>query len=101
MTAATKLSTLSQVEIDNALTQLPGWQVTSSGVAINKQFKFKDYAAALVFVNALSPHAEEANHHPDMTLGWGYVGITLTTHDAGGVTENDIALAKTINGLQK
>ncbi len=99
MTAVTKPSTLSHVEIETALAKIPGWDITPSGNAINKHFKFADYAGALDFVNKLSEHAEAANHHPDITLGWGYVGVTLTTHDAGGVTENDIKLAHLIDGL--
>lgn len=75
------------------LTDLPGWQLDQAGKAIHKDYKFKNFVEALDFVNKLGAVAEEHNHHPDLTLGWGYVGVTFTTHDAGGLRPADFMMA--------
>ncbi|HET6330810.1 MAG TPA: 4a-hydroxytetrahydrobiopterin dehydratase [Holophagaceae bacterium] len=67
--------------------------------ALLREVKTKDFMTSFRIVEAITPVAEAANHHPDLELGWGYVRIRLTTHDAGGVTEKDHALAKQIDGL--
>ena len=67
--------------------------------ALHREVKTKDFMTAFNLVSALVPLAEGANHHPDLELGWGYVRITLTTHDAGGVTAKDHALAHQIDGV--
>lgn len=64
-----------------------------------KEFNFPDFKAALAFVDKVGELAEKANHHPDIELGWGRVRISLTTHDAGGITERDRALAREIDSL--
>lgn len=60
------------------------------------EFKFGDFTHALNFVNQIGVLAEKANHHPDISFGWGYVGVSLTTHSEGGVTAKDQELAKEI-----
>jgi len=91
---------LNQAEIDAALSDLEGWSLT--GAAIEKEFVFKDFAAALAFVNAVGAKAEEADHHPDILLhGWNKVRITLSTHSAGGLTDFDIRLAREIESLPR
>ncbi|HTL97517.1 MAG TPA: 4a-hydroxytetrahydrobiopterin dehydratase [Holophagaceae bacterium] len=67
--------------------------------ALRREVKTKDFMTSFRIVEAITPLAETANHHPDLELGWGYVRIKLTTHDAGGVTEKDHALAKQIDGV--
>lgn len=67
--------------------------------ALHREIKTPDYVTAFSLVAALTPLAEKAGHHPDLELGWGYVRIKLTTHDAGGVTDKDHALAKAIDQL--
>lgn len=67
--------------------------------ALHREVKTPDFVTAFTIVAALTPLAEKAGHHPDLELGWGYVRIKLTTHDAGGVTEKDHALAKQIDEL--
>ena len=68
--------------------------------ALVRELKFDDFAAAMVFVNAVAQVAEAANHHPDILIhGWNRVRLTLSTHSEGGLTENDFALAQTIDGL--
>ena len=76
---------------------LNDWQI--DGTMLKKQLKFKNFAAALDFVNQIGAFAEAADHHPDITFGWGYAEIALTTHDRGGITDVDVALAGKIDSL--
>ena len=70
------------------------------GEALVRDFKFEDFAAAMVFVNRVAEIAEERNHHPDILVhGWNNVRLTLSTHSEGGVTDNDHALAEQIDAL--
>jgi 4a-hydroxytetrahydrobiopterin dehydratase len=70
------------------------------GESLVRDYKFKDFAQAVAFVNAVAGAAEEANHHPDILIhGWNNVRLTLTTHSAGKLTDNDRAMAERIDGL--
>jgi len=70
------------------------------GDALVRDFKFKDFAEAMAFVNKVADAAEERNHHPDILVhGWNNVRLTLSTHSEGGVTDNDHALAQQIDSL--
>ena len=89
---------LTSAELSDELNGLTGWE--TKGETIVKRYKFDDFATSLEFVNNVGEVAEDADHHPDITFGWGYAEIALTTHDRGGVTDVDIALAKTIEDLQ-
>ncbi len=82
-----------------ALDALPNWDLTDDRQGIRARYTFPDFAQALDFVNRVGALAETANHHPDFTLGWGYVTLTLSTHDAGGLTERDVAMAQEIKML--
>lgn len=84
-------------ELSAALSNLDGW--TADGTSIKKRQTFANFADALVFVNKVGALAEEADHHPDITFGWGYAELLLTTHDRGGVTDVDITLAAAIDLL--
>ena len=65
-----------------------------------RDYKFKDFAEAMAFVNRVAAAAEEADHHPDILVhGWNNVRLTLTTHSAGRLTDNDRAMAERIDGL--
>ena len=66
---------------------------------IHRRFEFNNFAEALAFVNQVGELAEAVNHHPNIKLGWGYVEISLTSHDAGEVTERDHELATQIDEL--
>ncbi len=83
-------------EVLESLKDLSGWTV--DGNAIKRRFEFRNFAESLEFVNRVGAIAEEADHHPDITFGWGYAEIATTTHDRGGVTDMDIALARKIEG---
>jgi 4a-hydroxytetrahydrobiopterin dehydratase len=82
---------LSDDEVTEALAKAPGWRLV--GGAITKQFRFADFKAALAFVNKVGHIAETADHHPDILVNYNRVTLTLSTHDAGGLTERDFALA--------
>ena len=72
---------------------------TRSGDALQHTFAFDDFLEAMVFVNAVASLAESAGHHPDMLVRWNKVTLTLTTHDAGGLTDLDFELAAAISGV--
>ncbi|GAA3196385.1 4a-hydroxytetrahydrobiopterin dehydratase [Actinocorallia longicatena] len=74
---------------------MDGW--TETGNALIQEWVFKDFAEAMIFVNKVAAVAEEANHHPDFHIVWNRVTLTLSTHDAGGLTEKDFALAERLN----
>ena len=92
------MSLLTSEKINNWIKEVSGWEYL--GNQIGKEFQFKDFPEALNFVNKVGAYAEEMNHHPDIFLhSWNKVKITVSTHDKGGVTENDFQLAKKINDL--
>jgi thiol peroxidase len=84
--------------IDKLLAQYRGWQLIEDKKIV-KEFKLKDFAEAKYFVDLVSVMAEEQGHHPAILLTWGKVKITLTTHAAGGLTENDFIMAKIIDEI--
>ena len=70
------------------------------GESLIRDYEFKDFAAAMAFVNQVADAAEEANHHPDILVhGWNKVRLTLTTHSEGKLTENDRAMAERIDAI--
>jgi 4a-hydroxytetrahydrobiopterin dehydratase len=91
------MSRLDNDEIESRLAQLDGW--AREGDAISKSFDRGDFMGSVALVNAIAPVAEEMNHHPDLDISWSKVGVTLTTHSAGGLTEGDFELAKKIDAL--
>jgi 4a-hydroxytetrahydrobiopterin dehydratase len=76
----------------------PVWR--QDGESLVRDYEFKDFAEAMAFVNRVADAAEEANHHPDILVhGYNNVRLTLTTHSAGKLTDNDRAMAERIDGL--
>jgi 4a-hydroxytetrahydrobiopterin dehydratase len=90
------MALLNSEMLEETLATLPGWEHDADKNALHKRYRFKDYVSAFAFVAKISLLAERQNHHPDISFGWGYVDIWLTTHDAGGVTQNDVTLALAI-----
>ena len=88
---------LTAAQIKTALQTVPDWKKKSS--IITRTFQFKDFPRAIKFVNAVAKLAEKAWHHPDLDIRWNKVTLTLTTHDAGGLTEKDFKLAKQFDRL--
>lgn len=76
-----------------------GWSFEAGGKAIVRTFKFKDFSEAFGFLARVALYAEKADHHPEFTSVWNRVDFRLTSHDAGGVTERDIKLARAIDSL--
>lgn len=88
---------LAEPQIILALGTLPDWKKT--GDVIARTFQFKDFPAAMDFTNAVAALAEQAQHHPDIDMRWNKVTLALSTHDAGGLTEKDFALARQCDAL--
>ena len=84
-------------EIAERLAGLPGWQRT--GDAIEKSFECGDFIGSVRFVDRLVQPAEAMNHHPDVTISWATVTVTISTHSEGGLTANDFELAAQVDGL--
>ncbi len=82
---------LSDAEIAERLTRLPGWE--RQGDEIRRTFSFADFKHAVAFVNRVAEHAEAMDHHPDIDIRYSKVTLTLSTHDAGGLTARDFDLA--------
>jgi 4a-hydroxytetrahydrobiopterin dehydratase len=76
-----------------------GWSLSGDGKALERSYRFKDLSEAFAFLTRVAMHAEKVDHHPEFTNVWNRVDFRLTTHDAGGVTDRDVELAKAINGL--
>ena len=88
---------MSEAMLDRARTELPGWQV--EGQHLVARWRFPDFSSALAAAVRVGMEAERAAHHPDLSLGWGYLQVSLTTHDAGGLTTPDLDLAVRIQVL--
>ena len=86
---------LSKSQIEEQLSRLPDWY--QHGGAIQKKYTFGSFLEAIAFINAIVPLAEAADHHPEIHTVYNSVTITLATHDAGGITEKDVALAQRID----
>ena len=91
------MATLTDDEIRAALADLPGWELGDG--EITREFRLDSFGGAIAFVVRLSYAAEAANHHPDLDIRYSRVGVTLSTHSAGGVTAKDLELARTIEGF--
>lgn len=88
---------LSSTQAKVSLTSVPEWKKQAQ--TITRTYQFKDFPAAVRFVNAVARLAEKAWHHPDIDIRWNKVTLTLTTHDAGGLTEKDFDLAQRFDQL--
>ena len=91
---------LSQTEIQGKLRGLPGWELTKAK-AMQKKFTFGNFKEALAFVNQVGELAEQSDHHPDITLNYNKVTLSLSTHSAGGLTTKDFDLAGHIEKIGK
>lgn len=87
---------------DQAITEaLRGLDWSRDGDALVKEVQGRDFKDSMAFVNAVGWAAEAANHHPDITINWNKVTLRLSTHSAGGLTQNDLDLARTIDGIPR
>jgi 4a-hydroxytetrahydrobiopterin dehydratase len=87
------MAALSGAERAQALLGLPSWQECQGRDAISRTFKFRDFAEAFAFMTRVALTAERMNHHPEWSNVYNRVSVTLTTHDAGGLTQRDVTLA--------
>ena len=91
------MAKLSDNEIREKLLSLPGWKYEAGALA--REYEFPDFVAAFAFVTRLALMAEKANHHPDIDIRYNRVKVGLVSHDAGGVTARDVAMAEAIGKL--
>ncbi len=88
---------LSEDAVKAKLEDLDQWSEMNG--SIQRTFQFKDFVEAMKFVNKAADHAEEVQHHPDILIRWNKVTLTLSTHDAGGISEKDFAFADHVDSL--
>jgi len=93
------MSKLNAKQIKDALPSVPQWRKKAQ--VITRTYKFKDFPAAIRFVNAVARIAEKAWHHPDIDIRWNKVTLSLTTHDEGGLTKKDFTLAEKFDRLER
>lgn len=88
---------LSQETVTLALADLPGWQF--DGQALTRKWKFETYEAGVAFAVQVALHAQRADHHPVMVLGYAEVEVRYWSHDAGGITPRDLSSARAVSGM--
>ncbi len=93
------MARLTVAEVKDCLRSVPKWR--KNGSIISRSYEFKDFVAALKFVNRVGRLAEKAWHHPDIDIRWNRVALALTTHDEGGLTAKDFVLAKTFDAAAR
>lgn len=86
-------------EIEAALAGLPRWTLEAGGAALVRDLRFPDFAQTFALMTRIALAAEKADHHPEWSNVYNRLSVRLTSHDAGGITARDIALAKAINGF--
>lgn len=90
---------LTDEEREGALPALPEWTLREDGLAIERAFRFKDFSEAFAFMARVALLAEKQDHHPEWANVYNRVAITLTTHDAGGLSWRDVRMARAIEAL--
>ncbi|HEX2587833.1 MAG TPA: 4a-hydroxytetrahydrobiopterin dehydratase [Gaiellales bacterium] len=87
------MAVLNELELSEAVASLgDGWSVHDG--ALHKRYDLGDFAAAMALANRVADAAEQADHHPDMLVGWGRLELTWVTHSEGGITDRDVAMAR-------
>ena len=89
---------LSESSIEEKLKNLPGWSIKKD--KLHKEFQFNDFNQAFGFMTRAAMEIEKMNHHPEWFNVYNRITVELTTHDAGGITKNDVNLAKILNSLE-
>ena len=92
-----KRTPLSADELSREVAALPGWSIADG--KLHREFRFESFVRAFAFMSAVALVAEKRDHHPEWFNVYGRVVVDLTTHDAGGVTQSDVDLARTMNDL--
>lgn len=91
------MAVLTEQQIDAALPDLDGWKFADG--ALRRSIKFPSFLAGIDVVRRVAEHAESKDHHPDIDIRWRTVTFALVTHSEGGITENDLAMARDIDGI--
>jgi len=91
------MTVLSNEAVQHGLAKMQGW--SRQGKELHKKFTFKSFLPGIEFVNKIAQAAESARHHPDITINYNVVGISLSTHSEGGITEKDFDLASEIDRI--
>lgn len=86
-------------EAEKLLSQVSGWHLSGDAKHISKEYHFENFLEAVGFANKITAVAEEEGHHPDLSIGWGRVGVELSTHAIKGLSENDFILAAKIDKI--
>ena len=94
-----KASKLDPGRVEALLTEVPGYKLDDARAKISKDYKFADFYETIAFVNALAYIANQEDHHPDLVVSYNKCGVTFSTHDAGGLTENDFICAARVDAL--
>jgi 4a-hydroxytetrahydrobiopterin dehydratase len=89
---------LSREKVDEAVRSLSGWQLIDAK-AISKTYSFKNYYETMAFVNAVAWIAHQADHHPDLEVGYNKCKVTYSTHSVGGLSQNDVDAARQVEEL--
>lgn len=93
------IARLTPPEITALVAELPGWALRGDGKALYREFRFADFNAAFGFMTRVALYADKADHHPEWANVYNRVEITLTTHDADGLSGRDAAMARAIEGF--
>ena len=93
------IARLSQAEVDSLLAECPGWSLRADGLAIERELTFADFNAAFGFMTRVAIHADKVDHHPEWFNVYNRVRITLTTHDADGLSARDAGMARFIDAI--
>ncbi len=90
-----------RAQVEEALRSVSGWDARDDDRQIHKHHRFRDFKDAMRFVNAMADLAEAEGHHPDFTVHYNTVDVMLSTHAAGGLTENDFIMAAKLDELER
>ena len=94
-----KATKLDPGQIEELLPEVPGYKVDDKRAQISKGYSFPDFYETIAFVNALAYIANQEDHHPDLAVSYNKCSVSFSTHDAGGLTENDFICAARVNAL--
>ncbi|MEP7051284.1 MAG: 4a-hydroxytetrahydrobiopterin dehydratase [Pseudomonadota bacterium] len=94
-----KATKLDPGQIEKLLVEVPGYQLDGARAQISKEYSFKNFYETIAFVNALAYIANQEDHHPDLAVSYNKCKVSFSTHDAGGLTENDFICAARLNAL--
>ena len=86
-------------EAENLVAQVPGWSLEEDAKGIRREFRFRNFAEAMMFSRQVGELAEVEGHHPDLSIGWGYCTVRFRTHAIKGLHENDFIMAAKVNRL--